>query len=74
MVCAQYGRYSIMEYLIAHGANIHQQDVEGHTAIQIAYLFGHNDCVNLLIESGADASSVQGFEFGHLKTKVDRLI
>ena len=56
-----------MEYLIAHGTNIHQENLRGYNAIQIAYLHGHTECVNLLIESGADESSVQGYKFGCYK-------
>ena len=43
-----------------HGANIHEQDKGGRTAIQIAHVCGHAKFVKLLIESGgADESSLQ---------------
>jgi ankyrin repeat protein len=40
--------------LIAHGAEIDQQDNRGETALHIAALCGNEQIVELLIASGAD--------------------
>ena len=42
----------------------------GEIALQIAHLCGHNKCVELLLEHGADESSLQGLELGSNSSEV----
>ena len=62
--CAEYGRFQIMSYLLAQGANVNAVDKKGHNSSQIAHLRGHSKCVDLLLEHGADGSTLQGLTFG----------
>ena len=64
MTCAVYGRFQVMSYLLANGATVNDLNGEGTNALQIAHLYGHNKCVELLLEHGADESSLQGLELG----------
>ena len=45
-------------------------DKKGHTALQIAHLFGYSKCAELLLKHGADESSLKGLEFGSNNDKV----
>ena len=56
----------LMSYLLEHGANANDQDESGTNVIQTAHVFGHSKCVELLLEHGADESSLQGLRFGFM--------
>lgn len=43
-----------MDYLINHGAEVDLVDVKGQTALYVAVVNGHLDCVRILLEAGAD--------------------
>ena len=60
-----------MAYLLAHGANVNAQSKQGISALQTAHLYGHSKCVDLLIEHGADESSLQGLEFGFRRQVIE---
>ena len=63
IVSASYGRVPLISFLLAHGADINSINNEGHSALQVAHLKGHSKCVEVLLEHGADESSLQGLEF-----------
>lgn len=43
-----------MAYLIAQGAVVDLVDVKGQTALYVAVVNGHLDCVRILLEAGAN--------------------
>jgi ankyrin repeat protein len=49
------GHTEVASYLIAAGANVDPPDIS-HTPIRAAALYGHVDCIRLLIQSGADVN------------------
>ena len=53
-----------MSYLLAHGANVNTVDKHGYSVLKRAHLYSCSKCVELLIEHGADKSSLQGLKFG----------
>ena len=53
-----------MSYLLANGANVNDINENGNYAIQLAHVGGHSKCVELLLQHGADESSLQGLKFG----------
>ena len=55
MLASQYGHASVVEILLAHGADINLQST-GSTALLSASAFGQEDCVRLLLAKGADLS------------------
>ena len=70
MASAVFGRLQVMSYLLAHGANINAVNKANDNALRIAHVYGHSKCVELLLEHGADESSIQGLEFGIKFNKV----
>lgn len=48
------GRLDIVEYLVAHGANLHLANQYNNTCLMIAAYKGHLDVVKYLLEKGAD--------------------
>lgn len=52
---------NIVEALIARGADVKARDVRGNTPVQIAVGYGHNrkDTVRLLLDKGAEVSTIQ---------------
>lgn len=52
---------SIVEALIARGADVKARDVRGNTPVQIAVSYGHHrkDTVRLLLDKGAEVSTIQ---------------
>ena len=61
-----------MSYLLAHEANVNAVNKKGYSALQMAHLYGHSKCVELLLEHGTDESSLQGLEFGSRSNQVCR--
>lgn len=53
-----YGRRSVVQHLIAQGANIHAPDQSGFTPLHCAVQGGHVDILGDLIQAGADGSAV----------------
>ncbi|MNL44691.1 Ankyrin repeats (3 copies) [compost metagenome] len=49
------GLPDVASLLIRHGANLNSQHGNGGTALMFATMFGRNELVKLLLESGADA-------------------
>ena len=49
------GHTKVVSFLIAAGANVDPPDVS-HTAIRAAALYGHVDCIRLLLAAGADVN------------------
>jgi ankyrin repeat protein/beta-lactamase regulating signal transducer with metallopeptidase domain len=52
---------NIVEALIARGADVKARDVRGNTPVQIAVSYGHHrkDTVRLLLDKGAEVSTIQ---------------
>ena len=69
MICALFGRFQIMSYLLAHGANVNTYNVPN--ALQTTHTYGHSKCVELLLEHGADESTLQGYKFGIYHSEVN---
>ena len=44
--------------------NVNAVNKKGSNTIQQAHLYGFSKCVELLLEHGADESSLQGLEYG----------
>ena len=53
---ASKGRRNIAEFLISHGANIHQQSMSGMTALHYAAIQGNQAITRLLLEHGANVN------------------
>ncbi len=70
---AQAGQTDIVEYLIANGADINAESIEGETPLQLAADKGHKEVAELLIEKGADFSIHLAARLGDL-ARVKRLI
>ncbi|KAF6031868.1 hypothetical protein EB796_009770 [Bugula neritina] len=51
---ADYGQLEVLEYLISQGADINAEDKYGITPLLSAIYEGHEKCVALLLEKGAD--------------------
>lgn len=54
---ADFGQKDVLKYLISNGVNINVTDKYGITALLSAIWEDHKDCVQLLIDSGADANN-----------------
>ena len=67
---AQSGKVNVVAYLLTKGVNINYCSDDGMTAVQQAHVYGHRKCVELLIEHGADESSLQGLEFATKKVLI----
>lgn len=48
------GRNSIVQFLLEHGADITNKDIQGYTALHLAVEKGYTDLVDLLIQKSAD--------------------
>lgn len=53
IVATSRGDLTMMKFLLAHGAALHQADADGNFAIHRATLLGHLDSVKLLMQSGS---------------------
>lgn len=53
---ASFGRANMVQWLIAHGANVNAEMPFGGTPLHQAAYAGHEDIVDLLLQSGAEAS------------------
>lgn len=53
------GKVNVLSYVISIGADINALTRRGVTPIQLAYAFGHDKCVQLLKDSGADDSNME---------------
>ncbi|EGZ26316.1 hypothetical protein PHYSODRAFT_484252 [Phytophthora sojae] len=50
----RYGHSSLVEHLVARGANVDLQDWQGNTPLHLAAGWGDLQCVTLVLEGGAD--------------------
>lgn len=58
-VVARFGDAELLESLLARGALVDARSVsEEHTPLHVAILQGHDACVNLLIQHGADVNAL----------------
>jgi ankyrin repeat protein len=62
MLASRSGHEEVVGILIKNGADIHQKDYDGWTALMKASFRGHKEVVEFLIQKGADvnAKSVTG--------------
>lgn len=54
LTAAAQGNIETLRYCLTQGVNINQIDEQGRTAITIASINRHYDCVSVLIDAGAD--------------------
>jgi ankyrin repeat protein len=54
------GHYSVVELLLAKGANVNAQDGYYGTALQAASRNGHKEIVQILLKNGADVNALGG--------------
>jgi len=57
----RYGRAEIVQYLLAHGADVDSASDMGMTALHLAAMEGHLDVVKTLIAHGANLEAVNGY-------------
>ncbi|KAL0184845.1 hypothetical protein M9458_020541, partial [Cirrhinus mrigala] len=55
-----------VDYLISQGAAVDLVDVKGQTALYMAVVNGHLDCVKILLKAGADPNG----SFHHRSTPI----
>ena len=58
MLVSLHGNYKIVKALIASDADVCARDTRGWTALHYAALGGSDDCMNILVASGADKDLV----------------
>ena len=56
-IASRYGYFSIVEYLISHGADVNQSNTHGVSPVWITSKSGHLSTVKYLISHGADVKS-----------------
>eukprot|EP00004_Rigifila_ramosa_P002549 TRINITY_DN12679_c0_g1_i1.p1 TRINITY_DN12679_c0_g1~~TRINITY_DN12679_c0_g1_i1.p1 ORF type:complete len:559 (+),score=168.21 TRINITY_DN12679_c0_g1_i1:8-1684(+) len=61
-VAARMGRADLVEYLLAKGANVTQENKHGWTPVLVATEYNANEVVPLLIEHGADVNTAHPFD------------
>ncbi|MBW01197.1 Ankyrin repeat domain-containing protein 29, partial [Eschrichtius robustus] len=66
LAASQYGHMKVVETLLKHGANIHDQLYDGATALFLAAQGGYLDVIRLLLSSGAKVNQPRQ------KSRVDR--
>ncbi len=49
-------RGSLVEFLVANGADINERDENGRTLLYWAIRWGHEDVVELLVRAGTDVN------------------
>lgn len=58
------GDITIVEILIANGADVDERDVHGYTPLHMAIEEGHTEVAKVLIENGADVNARMVSEHG----------
>ena len=53
MIAVENGHGGVVDLLLQRGANVNQQNSEGHAALRQAALFGHQPVVEALLQRGA---------------------
>ncbi|KAI0126727.1 ankyrin repeat-containing domain protein [Xylariales sp. AK1849] len=62
-LAAQYGRLDLLTFLTENpNQNIEVEDSWGHTALDLAYIYGHWHCFDYLLSKGANINQPQGAE------------
>ena len=51
----------MVEFLVAHGANVNQADIDGETPLLKAASSGHLDAVSFLVVHGADVNHADSY-------------
>lgn len=59
---AKVGALETTKELIKDGANVNCADAEGNSPLIFAAFYGHQDCVRLLIDSGADVNQINNWK------------
>ena len=59
--------------LAENGADVNAATELGVTSLQMTHIYGHSKCIELLLEHGADESSLQGLKFGRFSDQVCRI-
>lgn len=67
---ARVGNVDSLSILLSKDVNLDAQDKDGVTALMYAAYYGHNDCVQFLIENGANVNLLDNKKRDYLKYQV----
>jgi Ankyrin repeats (3 copies) len=57
LMAAGYGNKELVEFLLAHGANVNTKDRSGDTALHVGVRYNRTDVIEVLIGAGADINA-----------------